>query len=169
MNYNLCSTDGYLRLLGYIGEDLMWACSIKRCWYYSLWFKARKYSFMHEVSRGDKVLFFPFLFKFSPLHAYTSLLIFVFHCFLGNSNSKPAEVKIIDFGSACMEDRTVYSYIQVIRGLHFIFNILKMISVSYTSSSCAEPLLQISRSAAWISVSFQMELLCTYSSLEASI
>ncbi|KAM3381583.1 dual specificity protein kinase YAK1 isoform X2 [Capsicum galapagoense] len=25
---------------------------------------------------------------------------------------KPAEVKIIDFGSACMEDRTVYSYIQ---------------------------------------------------------
>ncbi|KAM1407711.1 hypothetical protein ACFX2F_002253 [Malus domestica] len=29
------------------------------------------------------------------------------------SNSvKPAEIKIIDFGSACMEDRTVYSYIQ---------------------------------------------------------
>ena len=26
---------------------------------------------------------------------------------------KPAEIKIIDFGSACMEDRTVYSYIQV--------------------------------------------------------
>ncbi|KAK2660972.1 hypothetical protein Ddye_007505 [Dipteronia dyeriana] len=25
---------------------------------------------------------------------------------------KPAEIKIIDFGSACMEDRTVYSYIQ---------------------------------------------------------
>ncbi|KAE8077557.1 hypothetical protein FH972_016112 [Carpinus fangiana] len=28
------------------------------------------------------------------------------------SSVKPAEVKIIDFGSACMEDRTVYSYIQ---------------------------------------------------------
>uniref|UniRef100_A0A3Q7FPZ8 Protein kinase domain-containing protein n=1 Tax=Solanum lycopersicum TaxID=4081 RepID=A0A3Q7FPZ8_SOLLC len=25
---------------------------------------------------------------------------------------KPAEIKVIDFGSACMEDRTVYSYIQ---------------------------------------------------------
>ncbi|KAK9714598.1 hypothetical protein RND81_06G106200 [Saponaria officinalis] len=30
---------------------------------------------------------------------------------LGTSN-KPPEIKIIDFGSACMEDRTVYSYIQ---------------------------------------------------------
>ncbi|KAK8690067.1 hypothetical protein V6N13_088770 [Hibiscus sabdariffa] len=28
------------------------------------------------------------------------------------TNVKPAEIKIIDFGSACMEDRTVYSYIQ---------------------------------------------------------
>ncbi|XP_062119633.1 dual specificity protein kinase YAK1 homolog isoform X1 [Humulus lupulus] len=28
------------------------------------------------------------------------------------SNVKPAEIKIIDFGSACMENRTVYSYIQ---------------------------------------------------------
>uniref|UniRef100_A0A1S3DVJ8 Dual specificity protein kinase YAK1 homolog n=2 Tax=Cicer arietinum TaxID=3827 RepID=A0A1S3DVJ8_CICAR len=29
-----------------------------------------------------------------------------------SSNVKPAEIKIIDFGSACMENRTVYSYIQ---------------------------------------------------------
>ncbi|KAI5390507.1 dual specificity protein kinase YAK1 homolog [Lathyrus oleraceus] len=28
------------------------------------------------------------------------------------STVKPAEIKIIDFGSACMENRTVYSYIQ---------------------------------------------------------
>ncbi|XP_055827728.1 dual specificity protein kinase YAK1 homolog isoform X4 [Solanum dulcamara] len=32
--------------------------------------------------------------------------------FLHLVSVKPAEVKIIDFGSACMEDRTVYSYIQ---------------------------------------------------------
>lgn len=31
---------------------------------------------------------------------------------LCTSSVKPAEVKIIDFGSACMEDHTVYSYIQ---------------------------------------------------------
>lgn len=27
--------------------------------------------------------------------------------------AKPAEIKVIDFGSACEEGRTVYSYIQV--------------------------------------------------------
>ncbi|XP_049394201.1 dual specificity protein kinase YAK1 homolog isoform X1 [Solanum stenotomum] len=32
--------------------------------------------------------------------------------FLHLVSVKPAEIKIIDFGSACMEDRTVYSYIQ---------------------------------------------------------
>ncbi|CAN4089353.1 unnamed protein product [Withania somnifera] len=42
----------------------------------------------------------------------------IIHCDLKPENIllctsvKPAEVKIIDFGSACMEDRTVYSYIQ---------------------------------------------------------
>ncbi|KAL8141538.1 hypothetical protein V2J09_014570 [Rumex salicifolius] len=39
----------------------------------------------------------------------------IIHCDLKPENilfAKPAEVKIIDFGSACMEDRTVYSYIQ---------------------------------------------------------
>ncbi|KAK4792154.1 hypothetical protein SAY86_022589 [Trapa natans] len=42
----------------------------------------------------------------------------VIHCDLKPENillctsMKPAEIKIIDFGSACMEDRTVYSYIQ---------------------------------------------------------
>lgn len=30
-----------------------------------------------------------------------------------HSSVKSAEIKIIDFGSACMENRTVYSYIQV--------------------------------------------------------
>lgn len=33
--------------------------------------------------------------------------------YLENNSVKPAEIKIIDFGSACTEDRTVYSYIQV--------------------------------------------------------
>lgn len=32
---------------------------------------------------------------------------------LENDSVKRGEIKIIDFGSACMEDRTVYSYIQV--------------------------------------------------------
>ncbi|KAK8473922.1 hypothetical protein V6N13_042546 [Hibiscus sabdariffa] len=42
----------------------------------------------------------------------------IIHCDLKPENIllctsvKPAEIKIIDFGSACMEDRTVYSYIQ---------------------------------------------------------
>lgn len=42
----------------------------------------------------------------------------IIHCDLKPENIllctsvKPAEVKIIDFGSACMEDQTVYSYIQ---------------------------------------------------------
>ncbi|KAI3472515.1 hypothetical protein Pfo_028009 [Paulownia fortunei] len=43
----------------------------------------------------------------------------IIHCDLKPENillctrsCKPAEIKIIDFGSACMEDRTVYSYIQ---------------------------------------------------------
>ncbi|KAL3837931.1 hypothetical protein ACJIZ3_022522 [Penstemon smallii] len=42
----------------------------------------------------------------------------IIHCDLKPENillctsMKPAEIKIIDFGSACMEDRTVYSYIQ---------------------------------------------------------
>ncbi|XP_014508647.1 uncharacterized protein LOC106768171 [Vigna radiata var. radiata] len=43
----------------------------------------------------------------------------VIHCdlkpeniLLCTSTVKPAEIKIIDFGSACMENRTVYSYIQ---------------------------------------------------------
>ncbi|GAB4833058.1 dual specificity protein kinase yak1 [Ancistrocladus abbreviatus] len=42
----------------------------------------------------------------------------IIHCDLKPENIllctsvKPVEVKIIDFGSACMEDRTVYSYIQ---------------------------------------------------------
>lgn len=41
----------------------------------------------------------------------------IIHCDLKPENillctRKPAEIKIIDFGSACMEDRTVYSYIQ---------------------------------------------------------
>lgn len=30
-----------------------------------------------------------------------------------NTSVKPTEIKVIDFGSACMEGRTVYSYIQV--------------------------------------------------------
>ncbi|MBA0554978.1 hypothetical protein Golob_014048, partial [Gossypium lobatum] len=42
----------------------------------------------------------------------------IIHCDLKPENIllctsvKPAEIKIIDFGSACMEDWTVYSYIQ---------------------------------------------------------
>ncbi|KAJ4953097.1 hypothetical protein NE237_029929 [Protea cynaroides] len=42
----------------------------------------------------------------------------IIHCDLKPENIllctsvKPAEIKMIDFGSACMEDRTVYSYIQ---------------------------------------------------------
>ena len=36
-----------------------------------------------------------------------------FICVYLSDSVKPAEIKIIDFGSACMEDRTVYSYIQV--------------------------------------------------------
>ncbi|KGN50407.1 dual specificity protein kinase YAK1 homolog isoform X2 [Cucumis sativus] len=42
----------------------------------------------------------------------------IIHCDLKPENillctsAKPAEIKIIDFGSACLEDRTVYSYIQ---------------------------------------------------------
>ncbi|KAK9706756.1 hypothetical protein RND81_07G149900 [Saponaria officinalis] len=42
----------------------------------------------------------------------------IIHCDLKPENillgtsKKPPEIKIIDFGSACMEDRTVYSYIQ---------------------------------------------------------
>uniref|UniRef100_A0A803KST9 Protein kinase domain-containing protein n=1 Tax=Chenopodium quinoa TaxID=63459 RepID=A0A803KST9_CHEQI len=42
----------------------------------------------------------------------------IIHCDLKPENillctsMKPAEIKIIDFGSACMEDKTVYSYIQ---------------------------------------------------------
>ncbi|KAG5559096.1 hypothetical protein RHGRI_008870 [Rhododendron griersonianum] len=42
----------------------------------------------------------------------------IIHCDLKPENIllctsvKPAQIKIIDFGSACMEDRTVYSYIQ---------------------------------------------------------
>ncbi|KAK0577699.1 hypothetical protein LWI29_037221 [Acer saccharum] len=42
----------------------------------------------------------------------------IIHCDLKPENIllctsvKPAEIKIIDFGSACMDDRTVYSYIQ---------------------------------------------------------
>ncbi|KAG9155732.1 hypothetical protein Leryth_004003 [Lithospermum erythrorhizon] len=42
----------------------------------------------------------------------------IIHCDLKPENillctsTKPAEIKIIDFGSACMQDRTVYSYIQ---------------------------------------------------------
>lgn len=102
--------------LVYIGEDLMWACSIKRCWHYSLWFKARKYSFMYKVICGDKLLFSPQLFS---LNVYTRLWVCLFFT-VGNSSAKPAEIKIIDFGSACLEDRTVYSYIQVIPDLHFI-------------------------------------------------
>jgi len=34
---------------------------------------------------------------------------------------KPTEIKIIDFGSACMEDKTVYSYIQVSSCFLFIY------------------------------------------------
>jgi hypothetical protein len=30
---------------------------------------------------------------------------------------KPAEIKVIDFGSACEEGRTVYSYIQVYKSI----------------------------------------------------
>lgn len=43
-------------------------------------------------------------------------------CFVRSSNVKPAEIKIIDFGSACMENRTVYSYIQV----YTLYSLLKV-------------------------------------------
>ena len=86
---------------------------------------------MHNVSYGDKVFIFFFNFYFLFLKncsfecLHKSLDILIFHYCIGNSTSKPAEIKIIDFGSACMENRTVYSYIQVIPDLHFILSILK--------------------------------------------
>ena len=40
-------------------------------------------------------------------------LIFLFCC-LDHSSFQAAEIKLIDFGSACKEDQTVYTYIQVI-------------------------------------------------------
>ena len=36
-----------------------------------------------------------------------------------NCSLRTAEIKLIDFGSACMEEQTVYSYIQVCVFLQF--------------------------------------------------
>ncbi|KAG9155736.1 hypothetical protein Leryth_004003 [Lithospermum erythrorhizon] len=65
----------------------------------------------------------------------------IIHCDLKPENillctsTKPAEIKIIDFGSACMQDRTVYSYIQsryyrspeVLLGYQYPFEILTLV------------------------------------------
>jgi serine/threonine protein kinase len=84
----------------------MWTGSIKRCWHYSLWSEARKHSFMYEVG---------FLHEDDHKELYAAAISswdFMYPCFV-HSSVKQAEIKIIDFGSACMENRTVYSYIQV--------------------------------------------------------
>lgn len=84
---------------------------------------------------------------------------------------RPAEIKIIDFGSACAEDQTVYSYIQVrisyilllsikvwllqLPGMNARnFNDRGLLLLFRFSVSDAEPLLPIPRSCPWISVSF---------------
>lgn len=46
---------------------------------------------------------------------------------------KPAQIKIIDFGSACMEDRTVYSYIQVPVGVMSMIICLYFTMLSQTN------------------------------------
>lgn len=65
-----------------------------------MWSKAREYSVMCKVSFSFMIL--------DPNLSYTSKVLS--HEI---DSMKPAEIKIIDFGSACREDRTVYSYIQV--------------------------------------------------------
>lgn len=60
---------------------------------------------MHKVSYSLMILDYLILFA-----SYLSSISGACHEI---DSVKPAEIKIIDFGSACMEDRTVYSYIQV--------------------------------------------------------
>lgn len=86
--------------------DIAWIGSYERCWHNSLWFKARKHSFVYKVSYSLMILRFLIVST-----CYSSSISRVFH---KNYSLKPTEIKIIDFGSACMENRTVYSYIQVI-------------------------------------------------------
>lgn len=81
---------------------------------------------------------------------------------------KPTEIKVIDFGSACMEGRTVYSYIQVLllppyKVLHAIFYLKSYRYKKYCICvlimqglllCIAESLLQVSGSSSGLSVSF---------------
>lgn len=83
--------------------DIAWISSYERCCYNSLWSEAWEHSFMHKASFSDTMVG-----DIIVLHC-----LLILFSFLHLGSVKPAEVKIIDFGSACMEDRTVYSYIQV--------------------------------------------------------
>ena len=70
---------------------------------------------------------------------------------------KPTEIKIIDFGSACMEVKTIYSYIQVLLVSYLSFySILsnQAIELSCLIHFSTESLLQIAGSFTWVPVSF---------------
>lgn len=76
-------------------------------------------------------------------------LLFVTHS--GSLNA--AEVKLIDFGSACMENRTVYSYIQV-PGVCCLTVSIFLIVLSDTFCSWARPFRILGRSLIITSTDF---------------
>lgn len=67
-------------------------------------------------------------------------------------------MKVIDFGSACMEGKTIYSYIQVLfeptqQSEFYAIVVFYRFEVKLLLFPFSEPLLQVSRSTSWLSVS----------------
>lgn len=79
----------------------------ERCWHYSLWSKTRKHPHSSNVSC--------FL-SMSVLVSKNPVAWWLLDEFC--SVKTAAGVKVIDFGSACMEGKTIYSYIQVFVWTH---------------------------------------------------
>ena len=97
--------------------DLTWFGPFERCWHNPLWSEAREYPSVYQVYFLASTLF-------TQLKSITLIKLNSFFFSIACISVKPTEIKIIDFGSACMEDRTVYSYIQVLFLLPIYLSIL---------------------------------------------
>lgn len=113
MNFNVFIT---IYVMSIFFSDIGCIDCYERCWHYSLWSKTRKHPHSSNVSC--------FL-SMSVLVSKNPVAWWLLNDFC--SVKTAAGVKVIDFGSACMEGKTIYSYIQVLFEVTQLFELCALI------------------------------------------